>query len=175
MARAPHPPSRQRSHKTHPMRPRDSSRGVESTEHLGAPASKDVSTAVALTQPPELRERVHNKEAVIRLLFHHRVQPEVQVREFRQGVEPQHFCQRGDAVVVEIETLQRSQVLDALSAGQNAGLAHTSTNRETGHQHKPRPTSQMHLPWPHAAARKSTKRDVFQAGGSTSHTHETAM
>lgn len=44
------------------------------------------------TQLPELREHVHNKEAVIRLILHHRVQSEVHVRELSQAVEPEYFC-----------------------------------------------------------------------------------
>lgn len=53
--------------------------------------SKGVSTAVAPTQLPELREHVHDKKAVIRLVLHHRVQPEVHVCKLRQGVELKHF------------------------------------------------------------------------------------
>lgn len=141
---------------------------------ISAPVSTAVSTAVALTQLPELREHVHNKQAVIGLIFHHRVQPEVHISEFRQGAEPQHFGHRGDAVVVEIEPLQRGQVLNALSTGQNAVSSHFHKHGD-GPSTRTRTASQTHLQWPHAAARKSPKREVFQAGGSMSHTHETAV
>lgn len=92
--------------------------------------SKGVSTAVAPTQLPELREHVHDKKAVIRLVLHHRVQPEVHVCKLRQGVELKHFGQRGDAVVVETEAFQRSQVLNALPTGQNAALVYALKNKQ---------------------------------------------
>lgn len=63
---------------------------------LTIPNTSQVSTEQGCEHTPtqllELREHVHNKEAVIRLILHHRVQSEVHVRELSQAVEPEHFC-----------------------------------------------------------------------------------
>lgn len=83
---------------------------------------------MAPTQLSELREQAHDKEAVIRLVLHHGVQPEVHVGELLQGVQPKHLGQQGDAVVVEVEAFQRGQVLNALCTGQNAELVHAFKN-----------------------------------------------
>ena len=85
------------------------------------------------TQLLEPWEHVHHEEAVVRLALHHGVQPQVHVQEPRQGVEPEDLCQRGDAVVVEVEALQRRQALNALlqisqEAGQVVWYAHLCQN-----------------------------------------------
>ena len=88
------------------------------------------------TQLLEPWEHVHHEEAVVRLALHHGVQPQVHVQEPRQGVEPEDLRQRGDAVVVEVEALQRRQALNALP-----GQTHGETGVDTHSLHTPRPPS----------------------------------
>ena len=82
------------------------------------------------TQLLEPWEHVHHEEAVVRLALHHGVQPQVHVQEPRQGVEPEDLRQRGDAVVVEVEALQRRQALNALP-----GQTHGETGVDTHSLH----------------------------------------
>ena len=100
------------------------------------------------TQLLESRKHVHHEEAVVRLALHHWVQPQVHVRERCQGVEPEDLRQRGDAVVVKVEALQRRQALDAL-LGQTQG--ETGVNRHTPHTQTP--ATHTHPPSPESRAK----------------------
>lgn len=104
----------------------------------GVPTPTDrpcqASAGSAPTQLPELRERVQHGQAVSGLALHHGVQSQVHVPELRQGAQPQHFRQRGHAVVVEAEMLQGSQVLNPLSWDKTLSqLALGKARNATGH------------------------------------------